>query len=339
MKSRTRKWMAGTVGAVVLTGALASTAVVGAKPADKSHVLLISVDGLHQFDLQQYTRDHPGSALAALLEAGTDYSHASTTKPSDSFPGLLSEVTGGTSKSTGVFYDDSYARNLFSPPAISPNPIPAGKTTCDVNTPGTEAQYAENIDTHAGTLTRVVLNPDGTTEGIDPNQVPWQKKTDGTCVPLMPNDFLRTNTIFGVAAQAGLKTAWSDKHPAYQLVNGHGTPNAVGDLFTPDINADIIPASLTDTRGNTITFNFPNPTASASGPILTDYVTDTESYDQIKVDAILNQIDGRTSDGVAGVPTPAIFGMNFQAVSVGQKLVDPILSCVRSNNGKGCDKS
>ena len=84
MKSRTRRWMAGTVGAVVLTGALASTAVVGAKPADKSHVLLISVDGLHQFDLQQYTRDNPGSALAALLEAGTDYSHASTV--SDRWP-------------------------------------------------------------------------------------------------------------------------------------------------------------------------------------------------------------------------------------------------------------
>jgi arylsulfatase A-like enzyme len=29
--------------------------------------------------------------------------------------------------------------------------------------------------------------------------------------------------------------------------------------------------------------------------------------------------------------------MNFQAVSVGQKLVDPQLSCVRSNNAPGCD--
>ncbi len=34
---------------------------------------------------------------------------------------------------------------------------------------------------------------------------------------------------------------------------------------------------------------------------------------------------------------PASFGMNFQAVSVAQKLVDPILSCVRSNNGAGCE--
>jgi arylsulfatase A-like enzyme len=29
--------------------------------------------------------------------------------------------------------------------------------------------------------------------------------------------------------------------------------------------------------------------------------------------------------------------MNFQSVSVGQKLVDPILSCVRSHNAAGCD--
>ena len=38
----------------------------------------------------------------------------------------------------------------------------------------------------------------------------------------------------------------------------------------------IIPASLTDTRGKTITFPFPNPTADPKGPIITDYVGNTE---------------------------------------------------------------
>jgi len=37
------------------------------------------------------------------------------TSPSDSFPGLISMVTGGTPKSTGVFYDDSYSRDFFAP--------------------------------------------------------------------------------------------------------------------------------------------------------------------------------------------------------------------------------
>ena len=44
------------------------------------------------------------------------------------------------------------------------------------------------------------------------------------------------------------------------------------------------------------------------------------TYDSIKVQAVLNWIDGFNSIGSARAPVPAIFGMNFQAVSVGQKL-------------------
>jgi arylsulfatase A-like enzyme len=66
-------------------------------------------------------------------------------------------------------------------------------------------------------------------------------------------------------------------------------------------------------------------------------VGDTQAYDQIKVDAILNEVDRRNSTATLAAPEPAIFGMNFQAVSVGQKLVDPLQSCVRSNNAAGCD--
>ena len=40
----------------------------------------------------------------------------------------------------------------------------------------------------------------------------------------------------------------------------------------------------------------------------------------LKVNAVLNQIGGRTSVGAYVGYTPALFGMNFQAVSVGQKL-------------------
>jgi len=38
------------------------------------------------------------------------------------------------------------------------------------------------------------------------------------------------------------------------------------------------------------------------------------------VRAIVNQINGLNHDGSPGHGTPAVFGMNFQAVSVGQKL-------------------
>src|SRR5262249_44056169 len=45
-------------------------------------------------------------------------------------------------------------------------------------------------------------------------------------------------------------------------------------------------------------------------------------YDQLKVNAILHWIDGKTHLGDHDAPVPNIFGMNFQAVSVGQKLIE-----------------
>jgi hypothetical protein len=125
-------------------------------------------------------------------------------------------------------------------------------------------------------------------------------------------------------------TAWADKHPVYNLeVSGHGTPDTVNDPFNTEINADTIPPSLVDTRGNTVSFPLPNPTGT--GPFfITDSVGDTQAYDQIKVDAILNEIDGWNSGHTQRAPVPAIFGMNFQTVSVAQKLVDPIQSCSRN---------
>ena len=102
------------------------------------HVLLISIDGFHAVDLQKCEASHLCPNLARLAEHGTTYANASTTKPSDSFPGLLAQLTGGTSKSTGVYYDDSYDRTLFSPAGNPPAPCAAG--------PGAETNLAENLD-------------------------------------------------------------------------------------------------------------------------------------------------------------------------------------------------
>jgi hypothetical protein len=275
---------------------LASSAAIPAGPAVAtpahvagSHVLLLSIDGLHASDLSQWIANHPDSNLAMLARQGTTYANASTTQPSDSFPGLIAQVTGGTPKSTGVYYDDSYGRNLYAP-----------GSNC-TGTPGTETTYAENLDVTVGG--NIPL-----TTSIDPSQLPegiW----NGKCVPIYPHNFLQVNTIFNVASQNGLYTAWSDKHPAYEIVNG---PNGAGveDLYTPEIN------------------NADDPTTVS--------VAATSKYDQLKVQAILNEIDGKTSGGNYLAPVPAIFGMNFQSVSVGQKLVDPVKSCARNNTGT-CD--
>jgi len=55
----------------------------------------------------------------------------------------------------------------------------------------------------------------------------------------------------------------------------------------------------------------------------TDSFVAIKCYDTLKVNAILNQIRGFDHTGTVRTKVPTIFGMNFQAVSVGQKLIEP----------------
>jgi hypothetical protein len=128
---------------------------------------------------------------------------------------------------------------------------------------------------------------------IDPTKLP-RVLDHGNCVLLWPHSALRTNTIFEVAKAAGGHTAWADKHPAYDLVNGP-SGKGVDDLYTPEI---------TNNNGFDATVS----------------IVCTVQNDYLKVAAILNEIHGRNHDGTPGLGVPAVFGMNFQAVSVGQKL-------------------
>ncbi len=263
------------------------------------HVLLLSVDGLHEIDLANYIEAHPSSALAKLSKTSVTYTNAHTTTPSDSFPGLLSFLTGGTSKSTGVYYDDSYDRTLYPPGSNC-----AGE-------PGTQVLFDESIDHDTTQLV----------SAIDPANLPLAKK-GADCVPIYPHDFIKVNTIFEVARSAKMLTAWADKHPAYDLVNGPSGKGVV-DLYTPEINSDIA-------NGGTVAgIDLAATQAACDGtnslPIakVSDYTTclpAIEAYDDIKVAAVLNQIAGKKSDGSSASGVPSIFGMNFQAISVGQKL-------------------
>jgi arylsulfatase A-like enzyme len=54
----------------------------------------------------------------------------------------------------------------------------------------------------------------------------------------------------------------------------------------------------------------------------TDSFQNIQCYDALKVNAIVNEIDGKSHDGAKAAPVPTLFGMNFQAVSVGQKLIE-----------------
>src|SRR5262245_10558941 len=289
MKSiRTQFAFASAAAVVFLAGMFAVRADEGDVSSENTriqHVLLISVDGLHAVDLAQFVAAHPHSALARLSAHGVTYTQASASKPSDSFPGLLSMVTGGSPAVTGVYYDDSYDRRLL-PPLIDADGNPLGGST-----PGTEIVYDETIDID---LTR----PDAG-GGINPQRLP---RDPVTFAGVYPHSFLRVNTIFEVAKQAHLHTAWSDKHPAYEIVSGP-SGQGVDDLFTPEINS------------------YTPESASGAQVVNTSSVQGTENYDDTKVAAVLSEIAGFDHSGTRRVGTPAIFGMNFQAVSVAQKLI------------------
>src|ERR1700739_987211 len=106
------------------------------------HVLLISVDGMHQSDFAWYAQNFPKSTLAALMAQGIDYSNASTPFPSDSFPGMVGQLTGGNPATTGIYYDDTWNHSLF----------PVGTTNCNGTAPGAETAYTEACDINDGAL-------------------------------------------------------------------------------------------------------------------------------------------------------------------------------------------
>ncbi len=226
--TRMRLRLFGTLAAAGLFAGL----VIGARPAAAEkpaakHVLLISVDGMHQSDLAWYIRNHPQSSLALLVRRGVEFTHAQTPVPSDSFPGMVAQATGGNPSTTGVYYDDSFNHAVY------------------------------------------------------------------------PHQYIKVNTIFEVARAAGLRTAWSDKHAAYEILNG---PSGTGiqDLFTPEINSDA-------------------PTLGSPNDWTKDNAL-TMQYDSYKVQAVINEIKGYDHSGATLVGTPAIFGMNFQTVSTAEKL-------------------
>jgi hypothetical protein len=129
---------------------------------------------------------------------------------------------------------------------------------------------------------------------------------------------VRTNTIFGVVHAAGGYTAWSDKHPAYSAVSGPGDGTNVDDYYAPEINSTVIALPVTTPLGMACN---PIPDPSQLGAY-TDSFLNIQCYDTLKVNAILNEIDGKTHNGQSGAPVPVVFGMNFQSVSVGQKLIE-----------------
>ena len=289
---------------------------------DERHVLLISVDGMHQSDLDGYVASHPTSTLAKLIHSGSEYTNAAAANPSDSDPGGTALMTGGTPRSTGVFYDVEYSHKVDEAGAactpgqpatggdvIYDSPDDALAAVPDFIDPanGTFPSFDENgsifangVDTNPAAIMNLKFDPE---TSLNSGTFPVDPKT---CKPITPWDYLGVNTIFQVIHKAGLRTAWSDKHEVYASFNGPGSNGqSIDDLFSPEIDSQAV---------------MPNGVPYPQDDDWAHIDAAAKQYDGYKVQAILNEIDGLDHSGKTRVGTPAIFGMNFQTVSVAEKI-------------------
>src|SRR6516165_4591846 len=315
---------------------LAAACFTGAAVAQRSsaqaiqRVLLVSIDGMHAVDFLNCANGIPTvnngipycPAIAALGKTGVNYVAAITSKPSDSFPGLTAIITGGSPALTGVYYDVAYSRNYDAPAKTTGNGLAAGPCTPNGQPTGTTTEYEEGIDRDQTLLNGGAPGASLTDGGIASiDSLRLVRDPANNCNPVWPWQFVRANSIFSVISQAGGYTAWSDKHPAYSSVASGVGPSALNDFYAPDINSNVVglPGYTTPTGISCATIRDPNSDLTS----WTNSFDNIQCYDTLKVDAILNWIDGRTHLGGGMLKSvPNIFGMNFQAVSVGQKLIE-----------------
>src|SRR3984885_1248922 len=292
------------------------------------HVLLLSIDGMHAVDLYNCSHGIAGvnngspycPNLSALSQRAINYVAAVSSKPSDSFPGLAALITGGSPRSTGLYYDVAYDRSL-DPPATTTGTGLAGGTCTPYGIPsGTTTDYDQGIDINDTQLNGGATDASLTEGGIasiDPKKL--VRDPQNGCAPVYPWNFIRTNTIFGVVHAAGGYTAWIDKHPSYSMAGGPGG-KGLDDYYSPEVSSNVmqLPGVTTAQGVSCASVQDTNP----NGGVWNGSFANIRCYDALKVKALLNQIAGKTHNGTAAL-IPALFGMNFQSVYVGQSVVEP----------------
>jgi hypothetical protein len=233
-------------------------------------------------------------------------------------------MTGGSPRSVGAFYDDAYDRSLDPPALTTGDGLASGPCVAYAVPTGTTTEYDEGIDINQNKLNGgAPAGVDGGIQSIDAKRL-VRDPAQG-CAPVYPWNFVRTNTVFGVVHAAGGYTAWSDKHPSYSAVSGPGNGTNVDDYYSPEINS--IPVNLPGVKAGSLSCSpLPDQTAVSSSDTWTNSFQNIQCYDTLKVNAILNEISGKTHNGSASAPVPTVFGMNFQTVSVGQKLIEKTLT-------------
>lgn len=163
-------------------------------------VVFLSFDGMHQFDLTRFIGLYPNSTFAKMVQNAVVYSNARASSPSDSLPATASLFTGAAPRTHGIYWEQMFDRSLYT-----------GGTNC-TGPIGGICDYSEACD-----LNNTLLDGGN---GFNMTYLPHQKTAWGTCVPVLPHDFLQVNTVFEVGRANGLWTAFADKHLSYEFLNG-----------------------------------------------------------------------------------------------------------------------
>ena len=324
--SRNRLLLAGVALAATLAssthGIAADTSTVGSGKI--KHVLLLSIDGMHAVDFYNCTRGIRGvnggymycPNMAALSQTGINYVNTESSKPSDSFPGMAALASGGTPKSTGLYYDVAYDRSLDAPAEKTGTGLAAGPCIPYGVPFGTTTDNDQGVDIDDTKLNGGAVGAgltDGGIASIDPKKL--ERDPQNGCAPVYPWNFIRVNTTFGVIHAAGGYTAWIDKHPSYSFVGGPGG-KGLDDYYSPEVSSTVVPLPGVKTLEGAACDPIRDPVGASAWNASFENI---QCYDAIKVYALLNEIAGKTHSG-APAAIPAVFGMNFQSVYVGQSV-------------------
>lgn len=288
------------------------------------HVLLLSIDGMHAIDFYNCANGIHGvngggpycPNMAALSPTMINYVNVTSSRPSDSFPGMAALASGGTPKSTGLYYDVAYDRSLDAPAEKTGTGLGAGPCMPYAEPTGTTTDFDQGIE-----LDDTKLNggapgaglTDGGIASIDPKRL--ERDPQKGCAPVYPWDFIRVNTAFGVVHASGGYTAWIDKHASYSFVGGPGG-KGLDDYYSPEVDSNVVPLPGVKTLTGVPCDPIRDP-SNTSG--WNSSFANIQCYDAIKVYGLLNEIAGKTHLGKKAT-VPAVFGMNFQSVYVGQSV-------------------
>jgi phospholipase C len=320
------------------------TPVVFSNNLDYNTRNLSSTDGTRGFDATAI--DPTQLPLSAIFAVDHDMQNGIVASASTTvFHLTQSPVLNDGTAAGSIFVGSSHTLlATFTIPHADPNPALPNSANDFVplhftNGGSNFSQATLNISSGVLTLTWSILPPP-THTSLD------NSYNYGT--PVYPHDFIHVNTIFNVAHDAGLPTAYSDKHPSYDSADGP-SGDGVDDLYSPEVNSFAALKSVNPVDphfGHTIDANalrdqiqmgIFTPFADMSNYELVYALTDPDGpndpnlgnitfnvllaikYDELKVQAIVNEIGGLDATGTRPAPVPALFGMNFQAVSIAQK--------------------